>query len=86
MLKRQHIGDLFTPFWNMAAVSGIPKAWFFNKKSKKFRIGLLGLLLAINGDGMSNETIKIFKDSVIAYNPLATISRYPIRHTTLKKG
>ena len=47
MLKRQHIGDLFTPFWNMAAVSGIPKTWFFNKKSKKFRIGLLGLLLAI---------------------------------------
>ena len=26
---------------------GIPKTWFFNKKSKKFRIGLLGLLLAI---------------------------------------
>ena len=38
---RQHIRDLFAPFWNMAAVFGIPKAWFFNKKSKKFRIGLL---------------------------------------------
>ena len=46
MLNRQHIGDLFAPFWNMAAVFGIPKAWFFNKKSKKLRIGLLGLLLA----------------------------------------
>ena len=32
---------------NTAAVFGIPKAWFFNKKSNKFRIGLLGLLLAI---------------------------------------
>ena len=31
----------------MAAVFGIPKALFFNQKSKKFRIGLLGLLLAI---------------------------------------
>ena len=44
---RQLIGDLFAPFWNMVAVFGIPKAWIFNKKSKKFRIGLLGLLLAI---------------------------------------
>ena len=35
MLKRQHIGDLFAPFWNMAAVFGIPKVLFFNKKSKK---------------------------------------------------
>ena len=25
MLKRQHIEDLFAPFWNMAAVFGIPK-------------------------------------------------------------
>ena len=47
MLKRQHIGDLFAPFWNMATVFRIPKTWFFNKKSKKFRLGLLGLLLAI---------------------------------------
>ena len=32
----------------MTAVFGTPKAWFFNKKSqKKFRIELLGLLLAI---------------------------------------
>ena len=47
MLRRQYIGDLFAPFWNMAAVFGIPKAWFFNKKSKKFRRGLLDLLPAI---------------------------------------
>ena len=46
-VKRQHIGDLFAPFRNMAAVFGISNAWFFNKKSKKFRIGLLGFLLAI---------------------------------------
>ena len=32
-----------------------------------------------------NAAIKILKHSVIAYNPLATVSRYPIRHTTLKK-
>ena len=31
----------------MTAVLGTPKVWFFNKKLKKFRIGLLGLLLAI---------------------------------------
>ena len=35
MLKRQHIGESFAPFWNMAAVFGTPKAWFFNKKSNK---------------------------------------------------
>ena len=35
MLKRQHIGDLLVPFLNMAVVFGIPKAWFFNKKSRK---------------------------------------------------
>ena len=34
VLKMQHLGDLFAPFWNMAAVLGIPKAWYFNKKSK----------------------------------------------------
>ena len=34
---------------------------------------------------MSNATIKILKVSVIAYNLLATVSRYPIRSTTLKK-
>ena len=48
MLKRQHKGGLFAPFWNMAAIFRIPKAlFFFNKKSKKFGIVLLGLLLAI---------------------------------------
>ena len=36
MLTRQHIRDMFTLFWNMTAVFGIPKAWFFNKKSKKY--------------------------------------------------
>ena len=30
----------------MAIVFGLPKIWFFKKKSKKFRIGLLGLYLA----------------------------------------
>ena len=36
-----------SPILEYGAVFGIPKAWFFNKKSKKFRIGLQGLLLAI---------------------------------------
>ena len=35
MLKRQHVGDRFAPFWYMAAVFGIPKAFFFNKKMEK---------------------------------------------------
>ena len=35
MKKRWHIRDLFGPFWNMTAVYAIPKAWFFNKESKK---------------------------------------------------
>ena len=58
MLKRQHIGDLFAPFWNMAAVFGIPKVLFFKKKSKKFRIGLLGLLLAIAISKLGEELNK----------------------------
>ena len=45
--NRGSIQGTFAPFWNMAAVFGILKARFFSKKSKKFRIGLLGLLLAI---------------------------------------
>ena len=57
---RQHIRDLFAAFWNMAAVFGIPKALFFNKKWKQFRIGLLGLLLAITAsteyDGNTGKT------------------------------
>ena len=42
-VKEAAYRGLDPPFWNMAAVIGTPKAWFFNKKSKKFRIGLLGL-------------------------------------------
>ena len=30
----------------MAAVIGIPNAWFFSKKSKTFRIGLLGFVIS----------------------------------------
>ena len=35
MGKYFHIGDLIAPFWDMAAVFGIPKAWYLNKKWKK---------------------------------------------------
>ena len=35
--------QLCVPFWNMAAVFGIPKGWFFKKKLKKFRKSLIGL-------------------------------------------
>ena len=50
----------------MAHVFGIPKAWFFNKKSKQIQRGLLGLLLAIiplNWEYLWNNTGKNNRES-----------------------
>ena len=48
MLKRQHIGDLFAPYLEYGSCVLDPQGVVLQQEiEKKFRIGLLGLLLAI---------------------------------------